>query len=38
MRLHQLVQQPQEDWGTAPFTFNETVVEAYQELGIKTLD
>ena len=30
--------QPKEDWGAAPFTFNETVVEAYQELGIKTLD
>ena len=26
--------QPKEDWGTAPFTFNETVIEAYQELGI----
>jgi hypothetical protein len=24
--------QPKEDWGTAPFTFNETVIEAYQEL------
>jgi hypothetical protein len=26
--------QPKENWGTAPFTFNETVIEAYQELGI----
>jgi hypothetical protein len=26
--------QPKEDWQTAPFTFNETVVEAYQELKI----
>jgi hypothetical protein len=25
--------QPKEDWGTAPYNFNETVVEAYQELG-----
>lgn len=25
--------QPKEDWGTAPFSFNETVIEAYQELG-----
>ena len=27
--------QPKEDWGNAPFTFNETVIEAYQELGIQ---
>jgi hypothetical protein len=27
--------QPKEDWGTAPFSFNETVIEAYQELGIQ---
>jgi hypothetical protein len=26
--------QPKENWGTAPFSFNETVIEAYQELGI----
>ena len=25
--------QPKEDWGAAPYNFNETVVEAYQELG-----
>jgi hypothetical protein len=25
--------QPKEDWGAAPFSFNETVIEAYQELG-----
>lgn len=25
--------QPKEDWGVAPYNFNETVVEAYQELG-----
>jgi hypothetical protein len=27
--------QPKENWGTAPFSFNETVIEAYQELGIQ---
>jgi hypothetical protein len=25
--------QPKEDWGAAPFSFNETVVEAYSLLG-----
>ena len=25
--------QPKEDWGAAPFSFNEPVIEAYQELG-----
>lgn len=25
--------QPKSDWGAAPFGFNETVIEAYQELG-----
>ncbi len=24
---------PKEDWGAAPFSFNETVIEAYHELG-----
>ena len=27
--------QPKSDWGAAPFSFNETVIEAYQELGIQ---
>ena len=26
--------QPKSDWGAAPFSFNETVIEAYQELEI----
>jgi len=25
--------QPKSNWGAAPFSFNETVIEAYQELG-----
>jgi hypothetical protein len=25
--------EPKEDWGAAPFSFNETVIEAYHELG-----
>lgn len=25
--------EPKENWEVAPFTFNETVIEAYQELG-----
>jgi hypothetical protein len=26
--------QSKENWGAAPFSFNETVIEAYQKLGI----
>jgi hypothetical protein len=25
--------EPKENWGVAPFSFNETVIEAYHELG-----
>lgn len=33
--LGEYVMNPQskEDWGSAPYTFQETVIEAYQELG-----
>lgn len=27
--------QPKENWGAAPYLFNETVMQAYQELGIE---